>query len=246
MEIINIHFSEVDSTNTWSRQNYSSFDRNKITLVTADSQTAGRGRFNRYWKSPAGQNLYATFNFCVALDRSDIGNIPLILAISTCETIENFDLIPQLKWPNDILLSNKKVGGILCEVIEIDNMLGIILGIGLNINMPDEQLKLIDQPATSLFNEKKMMFKTDLVLRILCENFEKNIQDFLKDGFSVFLEKYRTYLQDSIGKKIHYYNGISRENGVLHSLNPDGSINIFFDSGEIKKVSSGEIYSRES
>lgn len=241
MDIIRIHFSVVNSTNTWSKENFETFEKNKITLVTADLQSAGRGRFNRRWESPAKQNLYATFNFCIDRERIDIGNIPQILAISTCEIFENLILVPQLKWPNDILISNKKVGGILCETIDLGQKLGIILGIGLNINMPLESLKSIDQPATSLKEEKGTAFNPEYILQNLQRKFVENLHDFLKNGFSQFLEKYKGYLGNVLGKKIHFINGIKQEEGIFHSVNSDGSVNILLESGEVRQVVSGEV-----
>ena len=66
MELTRIHFDTIDSTNTWAKQNAHKLESDKITLVTTDTQTAGRGRFKRKWVSPPHQNIYASFCFFIS------------------------------------------------------------------------------------------------------------------------------------------------------------------------------------
>lgn len=156
MKISQRHFSEIDSTNTWAKNNAHLLPPGKLTLITADTQTCGKGRLGRQWISPPKQNLYASFCFFIDKGRKDIGNISLLMAVSVSETLESLGFHPQIKWPNDILINGKKAGGILCELAELSgpsDQMCAIAGIGLNINMPLEQLNEIDQPATSLLQE---------------------------------------------------------------------------------------------
>ena len=113
MQIKRHHFETIDSTNTWAKQQAETFERGSLTLVTADRQTSGRGRLNRSWLSPAKENLYATFCFFLDSHRQDVGNVPQVMALAATEILEQFDFNPTLKWPNDLLLRHKKLGGIL-------------------------------------------------------------------------------------------------------------------------------------
>src|SRR6187399_2287969 len=108
MEVIRKHFETIDSTNTWAKQNALHLSLDKMTFLTADEQTAGRGRFNRRWISGKGENVLATFCFALEKHRTDIGNLPQILALSALQVLEKHNLNSQLKWPNDILLNEKK------------------------------------------------------------------------------------------------------------------------------------------
>src|ERR1043165_1078103 len=150
MECKRIHFLAIDSTNTWAKQNVHIFDQQRITLVTAEAQYGGRGRFKRRWQSPSKLNLYASFCFFVPKEQQNFSTISQIIGVSAAKTLETFETNPKLKWPNDLIVEGKKLGGILCETQVHGTSLFIIAGIGININMPKEFLNQIDQPATSL------------------------------------------------------------------------------------------------
>jgi BirA family transcriptional regulator, biotin operon repressor / biotin---[acetyl-CoA-carboxylase] ligase len=240
MEIFRRHFTTIDSTNTWSKLNVQLFDPKKLSVITADEQSAGRGRFKRKWESPS-QNVFATFCFFLEMRRSDIGNIPQVLAISAFEALEELHFHPQLKWPNDILLSEKKVGGILCETTMVTNGLWVIVGIGINVNMPLDLLSKIDRPATSLFVEKGVPVEEELVTLKLIKHFNINLEKFLQKGFDPFLPTYRQKLGNLKGKKIRFHDNQVIWEGVFHSIKDDGSLNLILDSGVIKNFIAGEI-----
>jgi BirA family biotin operon repressor/biotin-[acetyl-CoA-carboxylase] ligase len=169
-EIKRIHFNKIDSTNTWGKQNAISFERDKVTLITADEQTSGRGRFKRKWESPPGQNIYATFCFFTQKTLAAVGEVSTLAAQAVAKTLEAHGLKPLLKHPNDVMLSGKKVSGILCETTSLD-LLCVIVGIGLNVNMPVEALEKIDQPATSLLAESGFTYDIESLLKSLQKYF---------------------------------------------------------------------------
>lgn len=240
MEIIHKHFNTIDSTNNWGKSNCHLFDKNQMTIITADSQTAGRGRFKREWVSPPHENIYATFCFALDKGRQDIGNIPQVLSLSIIDTIKQFDLNPKLKWPNDVLLSDKKVAGILCETVSFPDYFMVILGIGLNVNMPLSTLKMIDRPATSLLNETAESFSVESVFKILKEKFLRDFQVFLTQGFKPFLEKYKELIWTSSQQKLRFHDNLNIIEGSFHSINDDGTLNLTLETGEIKRFLSGE------
>lgn len=237
MKLDSFHFDTIDSTNTWAKENYSKFDRDRITLITADQQTAGRGRYKRSWISPEKQNIYATFTFFMDLMRPDISNIPQILALSVQETLLGWGFSCQIKWPNDILLNKKKLGGILCETISDSLSVVVVLGLGLNINMPLDLLKTIDQPATSLLAETGGTYPLQHILTSLVRNFSKNLEQFLTEGFSPFVHRFRQMI-------IHQENDllkIGNQTGRFMAIANDGALIIKMDHGENQKIYSGEI-----
>jgi BirA family biotin operon repressor/biotin-[acetyl-CoA-carboxylase] ligase len=113
MDIKHIHFETIDSTNTWAKTHTENLSPDKLTVISADHQLGGRGRFNRSWISPPHKNLISTF--CFFSEFPDIRNIPQILALSALELLEEHGLKAALKWPNDINAGPKKMGGILAE-----------------------------------------------------------------------------------------------------------------------------------
>ncbi len=237
MEISSLHFECLDSTNTWSKENYKSFDPQKLSVVIADQQTAGRGRYKRQWLSPAGQNIYATFTFFLEKERKDIGNLTQILALAAVYTLEKLGFHPQLKWPNDIQINRKKVGGILCETIAEENHLVIVIGIGLNINMPVELLQLIEQPATSLKAESNTHFQITEVFQILQNYFVQHLDQFLQKGFLPFFEAYSKFIVHKPGDILN----VNAQKGSFQAINSDGALIIHLQDGREQKIYSGEL-----
>lgn len=236
MEINCLHFDSINSTNTWSKENYKSFDPSKITMVTADQQTSGHGRYNRPWLSPAKQNIYATFTFFLPQNRKDLGNIAQITALSIVKTIKECGLFPLIKWPNDILIDRKKISGILCEVMQEANHSIVFVGIGLNVNMPPEILQKINQPAASLLSETGKEFDVQDVLHLLKNYFAKHLKLFIQNGFFPFLNDYRNHVIHQKGDLI----SAQMQKGLFQRIDDDGTLIIEMD-GKMQKINAGEI-----
>ena len=233
MNIIHHHFECIDSTNTWAKEHVGELDSSSLTLITADMQTGGRGRFKRKWHSPPHVNIYATFCFFlenIKLDRICIGQIPQLLALSTAYCLEFLHFKPTLKWPNDVLLSGKKVAGILCETTSDPIRLGrwIICGIGLNVKMRKEDLDLIDRPATSLLVEAtgKQTIEIELILKLIQDRFNGHLIRFLKEGFQPFFSDYVSRSCFKKGQPVRFHDNQNIIEGTFYSLNQDGSITI--------------------
>lgn len=237
MEVNKIHFPRIDSTNTWSKENYKIFDSKKLNLVSADEQTAGRGRYKRCWLSPNSKNIYATFTFFIEKGRKDVGNIPQVLALSSIKTLLQYGFKGQLKWPNDIQINRKKVGGILCETVMEEKDLVVVIGIGLNINMELELLQQIDQPATSMLAESGNNFEVAQVLEVLKNYFKDDLDLFLKKGFLPFLEEYRHHIVHKKGDTLN----INKQTGYFQSISQDGALILQTLEGKLSTTYSGEI-----
>jgi len=241
MQLIRRHFNTIDSTNTWAKHNIHLFPRGMVTFVTANEQTAGRGRFKRQWLSPPSQNIYASFCFFLDPPYLNIGNIPQVLAISAAKMLEELGFNPQLKWPNDVLLSKKKIGGILAETVSDSNQLCMILGIGINVNMPLDMLKSIDRPATSLLVEYGKDFVVEDVLKHLEKQFLKDLTIFLESGFHVFLSDYRRRLNVDTTSVLRVSDAGKVWEGLFLAINDDGSLSLKLVDGSTRKFSAGEI-----
>ncbi|MEZ5315159.1 MAG: biotin--[acetyl-CoA-carboxylase] ligase [Chlamydiales bacterium] len=173
MDIIHHHFESLISTNDWGKQKIHTFPPHALTLVTADYQERGRGQYGRRWISPKGDNLYASFCFFIDRDREEPLYFTYLLATSIIDCLKSFRLSCTLKWPNDLLVADKKIGGILCETKECSTKIGMIIGLGLNVNMSEEMFSKINQPATSLKCETKKVWKISRVLKKILLSFHK-------------------------------------------------------------------------
>ena len=236
-----LHFTIIDSTNSWAKRNADNLDPKKLTLITANEQTGGRGRFQRRWHSPAGLNIYATFCFFVSKLKADSGNIALVMGITAAQALQEFGFQPKLKWPNDVLISGRKVAGILCETTQTAHGIAFIVGIGIDINMPKEHLEKIDQPATSLMIEADKEFSISEVTNILHAKFKANLALFFDHGFQPFIDPYRDLGAYSVGQPLVFHLHTQEWKGTFHKIESDGTFSLKLPSGEIKTFSAGEI-----
>lgn len=219
-----IHFNTVDSTNTWAKEHIQTIDPNVVVCVSADEQTAGRGQFGRQWVSPKGQNLYATFCFSIPEHFQKIHHIGLVSAVIVARVFKSFGLHPEIKWPNDILINQKKCAGILCEIV---NNIAYI-GIGINVKMNPEILATIDQSATSLHLEveKNCEVRVETVLTALVNTMSPAVPKYLKSGIESFSIEYNSLFVS----KDTYVKGKEGE-GFIKELLPDGRIRVQQDNG---------------
>jgi len=234
------HFDLLESTQTWTKKHAASLDPNEITCITARTQTGGMGRFHRTWVSPPGENIYASLYFCLPLAYPFLANLGQILALACCHTLKECGFFPEIKWPNDILLNGKKVGGVLCEVLTLGNRLGVVLGIGLNVNTEENILASIDQPATSLLQESMRVWKREEILEPLLEDFLRNLDILSKQGFTPFHQTFNALLAFK-GEQITCIEGDNLWEGLCESVNPDGTLNLLLLDGSKKALSAGEI-----
>jgi len=243
-EIERLHFTTIESTNTWAKQHVSKLALDKITVITASEQTVGRGRFDRKWLSPVDQNVYATYCFSLpnAIKMRNVSTLSLVLAISAAQILQRLNFKVELKWPNDLLLKGKKVGGLLCETLTVDGRLWVFLGIGLNINMPLELLDQIDQPATSLLIQTGKQQEVESILKQLNAQFIAHLNQFLEQGFTPFLDVYRKLICYQSGQKLTYRDGVGSVEGMYHSIDADGALNLLLSDGGLKKIVAGEIH----
>lgn len=209
------------------------------TLILAEAQTKGRGRLGRDWVSPKYKGIYLSLILRPHLSPNQAPILTLLGAVSVCEAIKAVcGLDVRIKWPNDILIHHKKLGGILTELsAEADEIRFVIIGIGLNIN--NDKKSLISQ-ATSLKEQKKESVNRVELLREILRRIETNYL-FLQDrGGRIIIEKWREH-NITLGKRIKVYYHKEHLEGQAVDIDSDGGLLLRKDSGVINKVMAGDV-----
>ncbi|WP_048704832.1 biotin--[acetyl-CoA-carboxylase] ligase [Companilactobacillus ginsenosidimutans] len=230
-------FSTLNSTNTYAKENIASFSNEHPTLIIAEHQTAGYGRFKRDFYSPDNSGIYLTLVLPIN-EHVDPGLLTLSTGLSVVETLQqrfptqNFTL----KWINDILLDKQKCGGILAE--SHSNSHGeishIILGIGLNINTSQfpSELKSIAKSASSDADIDR-----NKIIAELLTNFFRHYQTYQSGDF---LPDYRKACS-TLGKKVEIVNGNTVTTGIAQDIGGDGSLILLDDKKNRHLINSGEV-----
>jgi BirA family transcriptional regulator, biotin operon repressor / biotin---[acetyl-CoA-carboxylase] ligase len=209
------------------------------TLILAESQTHGRGRLGRSWISPKYKGIYLSLILRPKILPQKAPILTLLAAVSICEAIKEISgLDTQIKWPNDILLSHKKLGGILTELsAEMDRVSFIILGIGLNVN---NDKKTLISGATSLKTEKKEDVNRISLLQEILRKIEKNYLVFQEEGSEPVIEKWRQF-NVTLGNRIKIASQDKRLEGQAIDIDTDGGLLVRKDSGMIEKIMTADI-----
>ena len=185
-----IYLEEVDSTNLYAKRN---IDKIKDkTIIYTSRQTAGRGRMERKWNYMGDGNIYASIVLKPSKELKEVySNLTQYLCVILAETFENFGIIPQIKWPNDIRINYKKISGILAEAVcDSDGLKGLIIGFGVNLNCKKDEIEMINQPATSLNLELGFEINKEKFLKKLLEKFCLRYDEFIEKGFLLIREEY--------------------------------------------------------
>lgn len=176
-------FDEVESTNLTAKKMIMNGKMVSNSIIAARTQTAGKGRKSRSWISQAGENL--TFSIVIFFDKipQHLSTLTLATGVAVSIALEQHISHCQLKWPNDIYISNKKICGILTENIPLKNGCAVIVGIGININLPAKAASKINQPATSLQIETSQNYPIENILSQVTKSFEETIEIWINRGF---------------------------------------------------------------
>jgi BirA family biotin operon repressor/biotin-[acetyl-CoA-carboxylase] ligase len=138
---------ELDSTNARLRA-LAHQGAPEGTVVLAEGQTAGRGRRGQPWFSPSGVNLHVSALFRPTLPPRELGVFSFIASVAATDAIRTLGLHPTIKWPNDVLVEGRKVGGVLAEAgVRGDQVDDVVLGLGLNVNVESAVLRAALGPA---------------------------------------------------------------------------------------------------
>lgn len=207
------------------------------TVVFAEAQNKGRGRLGRSWASPKGTGVYLSLVLRPQLPLAELPKITLMTAVAVAKAIqEETGLKPEIKWPNDLLLSGKKLAGILTELGRTETPY-IVIGIGLNVNTPAESLP---ETGTSLAQQLgKPVDRLRFARRLLAE-LDAAYAEFLAGGMPAILESWREFAGFLGGRIRVSLNGRLLEGQAL-DVDPSGALLVRTENGLVQSVASGEI-----
>ena len=241
-----IEFESIDSTNNWSFENNTEFDNGTIYLVTANYQTDGVGRgINRKWQSNYG-GIYMSIVIKLQSNIELFKSMNILTALTIREALEYFDISNvMIKWPNDIILNNKKIGGILTEIKNFGKDQLLVIGIGLNNTNSDViniQRPLF--PPSTINLETGIAINKNAFITKFLNLFKSKFENVLSyNDFNNLLMDFEKY-NILKNKKIVFKNNEEELIGNYHSLSSNGFLNININ-GNIRNFLSGDIISIE-
>ncbi len=208
-------------------------------VIIAEHQTTGKGRMGRVWASPAGVNLYCSIILRPPIRPVAAPQLTFLSVIAVARAVEKLtSLQTRIKWPNDLLINNRKVAGLLNEMsAETDKVNFVILGIGVNLNMRSEQFPAeLRHPATSLFLESGTKVDRTEFARVLLQELDGLYTVFLEAGYTParkeWLERSRL-----MGEMVTVTDNGSVRTGRVSGINEYGAL--LLDSGE--QILSGDV-----
>jgi BirA family biotin operon repressor/biotin-[acetyl-CoA-carboxylase] ligase len=235
-------FDRLASTNAHLRDRFlQDADLDSGHIVAAREQTAGRGRQDRTWLSAPHQNL--CFSLFIRTDAPLVAvpSLTMATALAVNDLLRSKGIRSAPKWPNDVLVGDRKICGILSERVErpTDRRAGIIIGIGLNVNMTTEDAASIDRPATSILIETGQAADLFQTLEALFPPLEHWIGEWEAGGFSNLRERW-TEQAGPIGKRLTVHDGDLKKTGTLAGFGPHGELLLQTAQG-IETIWSGEV-----
>ncbi|PJD93579.1 MAG: biotin--[acetyl-CoA-carboxylase] ligase [Legionella sp.] len=232
----------VDSTNRYLKELPYRFP---IEVCCAEMQTQGRGRFNRPWFSPYAENIYCSIRFTLNAHVSDLSALSLLVGISMMRVLEQAQITNdiRLKWPNDLLWQDKKLCGILIESTQThDDTLGVVIGIGLNVNSDPSDTSWIqaqNKPWCSLFEITKQTLDRNRLIASMVIHLEQHISQFITHGFEPFLESWQKW-DYLYGKTIEIGHAGQSIRGTAMGINVQGQLMMVDHTQSVHYCSSGE------
>ena len=235
-----VHFArEIDSTNLWIKR-LAKEGAPEGTLALAEFQSAGRGRLGRSWEVPEGTSVMMSILLRPEFAPQYAPTLTLVMGMAVAKAVQNLGFDVSIKWPNDVVVSHKKICGILTEMGVRDGKIDYaVVGVGINVNVREFPEKMADK-ATSLYIESGREFDRSQIPGLVMEAFEDYYGKFaatcdlsgLKDEYESILANYNQPVRVLAGKP---YEGIAR--GITDS----GELLVEKKDGTISEVGAGEV-----
>lgn len=236
-----IYYEQLESTNTKIAEMAAEGSEHG-TVVVADSQTAGKGRRGRTWESPKGENIYMSMLLRPGIATDKAPMLTLVMAYSVAQAIrkQGFPDV-QIKWPNDLILSGKKICGILTEMqlkgSEIDF---VVVGVGINVNTHNFPTDL-DGKATSLYMESGRQFERQPIIEAVVDNFVNLYEQFVKKQSLSFLQDSYNDMLVNVGKEVRVLEPDNEYTAYAQGINAEGELLVRTAEGVEKAVYAGEV-----
>lgn len=235
-------FGEVESTQGIARR-IAEQDAPEGSLVQAASQSAGRGRLGNSFHSPPG-GLYLSLVLRPSLQPAEAAVIGLAAGLGVAEAIRQVSgLVSSLKWPNDVLVSGRKVCGLLLELATEGRTIRYgVLGVGINANTPQQALpEELRSSATSLADTLGHEVSLDALRKAVLDCFELRYRMLLDQGPKPVLDGWRAW-PNMLGQPVRVVSAAEAVEGLASGIDSDGALLLRLDSGAIRRVVAGEVH----
>ena len=235
-----VHFArETDSTNLWIKR-LAKEGASEGTLALAEFQSAGRGRLGRSWEVPEGTSVMMSILLRPKFEPQYAPTLTLVMGMAVAKAVKNLGFDVSIKWPNDVVVSHKKICGILTEMGVRDGKIDYaVIGVGINVNIREFPEEMADK-ATSLYLESGREFDRSQIPGLVVEAFEKYYEKFAATcDLSGLKEEYESILAN--------YNQpvrvLAKEpyEGVARGITDGGELLVEKTDGTIVAVSAGEV-----
>ena len=235
-----IKLDAIDSTNDFLKALASKDELDNFTVVVAENQTKGKGQMGAKWVTESGKNL--TMSVLIKgflFDNEQVFNLSIIVSLSLIDTLKSLN-IPDLtiKWPNDIMSYNKKIGGILIEnTIKSDGRIVSVVGIGLNVN----QKKFEKLPnASSLYLISNAEFDKNLLLNLIVEKMKQRIESWQTSSDNFWKEYFNSLFRKGIPMP---FKNLEDKNfmGIIQGVSAVGKIQILLEDDTVSEFDIKEI-----
>jgi BirA family biotin operon repressor/biotin-[acetyl-CoA-carboxylase] ligase len=233
---------EVDSTNSWLREQALKGARSG-SVCLAELQHAGRGRHGRQWVSPFAGNLCLSLLWRTGLGAAALGGLSLVAGIAVLRCLQSAGIQGAgLKWPNDILVNDAKLAGILIDVAgEASGPCAVVIGVGININLPDAAGATIDQPWTELSAlDGNGDLSRNRLAAMLIDNLFDVLAGFDGQGLQAFTDEWCRH--DVVaGRTVSLQLPHTRVTGTARGIDESGALLLETAGGVEQHFQSGEI-----
>jgi len=237
-----VYFEITDSTNAQARR-LAEDGAAEGTVVIADQQTSGRGRLGRFWLSPPGVNLYLSIILRPTFPPRDATSMTFLSAVAVAHAVaEAGPFVPQLKWPNDLLLDGKKVAGLLNEMnAETEQVHYLVLGIGVNLNMATAQFPSdLRTPATSLLAAGGVEVSRRMFTQNLLRHLDNLYDQYLREGFAPIRAAWEQHC-NMIGRQVEVDSPPQRFVGTVYGIDAIGALLVDVPGGGRERVLAGDV-----
>ncbi len=229
---------ELDSTNAWLMQQ----DDWHGVVCLAEYQHAGRGRRGRQWVSPFAANLYLSMGWSFSLDAASLAGLSLASGVAIMRALESLGIKDAgLKWPNDIVHGPRKLGGILIEMRgEAGGPSHVVIGIGLNVNMPNSAAEEVDQPWSDLQQCAGAKVSRNALAATVLSELVKACQACDQGAITAYLEEWQDY-DVHAGKQVDLLLPDERRiTGTSRGIDSQGAL-LLEQAGKVQRFNSGEV-----
>lgn len=233
----------VDSTNSEAERRLAAGESVPLVIL-AREQTEGRGRRGRTWHSPAAGNLYATFVFRPRLEPASMQDFTLWMGLNVCELVANFCRIsPALKWPNDLIVSGRKAGGMLTEArVDAEQIRDLVFGLGLNVNarvadMPRDLQKTAISLAEATGGPVDLNRLAAALIGRVMSGYSSFVDGSYRDTFADLWQRYDVLK----GRRVTVIQGDRSISGTASGIDDEGSLLLRLDNGRTERFRAGEV-----